>query len=104
MFDSEKISPSERKIVWKGIVNGEELTGTFGERGLCVYQSDHRLKPVPGNGHDSTLRCRDRRHWFYYHRRQWARTPDHRTPRSGVREGEPWKCRGDPVGAGFRPD
>jgi len=29
MFDSEKISPSEEKIVWKGIVNGEELTGTF---------------------------------------------------------------------------
>ncbi len=29
MFNSEKISPSERKIVWKGIVNGEELTGTF---------------------------------------------------------------------------
>ena len=29
MFDSEKISPSERKIVWKGIVNGEELTGSF---------------------------------------------------------------------------
>jgi hypothetical protein len=29
MFDAEKISPSERKIVWKGIVSGEELTGTF---------------------------------------------------------------------------
>ncbi len=29
MFDVEKISPSERKIMWKGIVNGEELTGTF---------------------------------------------------------------------------
>jgi len=29
MFDAEKISPSESKIVWKVIVNGEELTGTF---------------------------------------------------------------------------
>ena len=29
MFNAEKISSSERKIVWKGIVNGEELTGTF---------------------------------------------------------------------------
>jgi len=29
MFNSEKISPSESKIVWKVIVNGEELTGTF---------------------------------------------------------------------------
>jgi hypothetical protein len=28
-FDAEKISRSERKIMWKGIVNGEELTGTF---------------------------------------------------------------------------
>jgi hypothetical protein len=29
MFDAEKIIPSESKIVWKGIVKGEELTGTF---------------------------------------------------------------------------
>jgi len=29
MFDVGKIIPSESKIVWKGIVNGEELTGTF---------------------------------------------------------------------------
>ena len=27
--DPGKVIPSERKIVWKGIVNGEDLTETF---------------------------------------------------------------------------
>jgi len=29
MLAAEKIIPSESKIVWKGIVNGEQLTGTL---------------------------------------------------------------------------